>query len=331
MGVHGTFCQLCALPVNHDHYIPTPGGMLRIYRGGTSDPPQTWNDAEQPFPFTPDHDWLRRAVGIEHGTNKILRGEVSDGNLTDDASGDTTMPFEGDDDARTYHAYCYEALGSPTDSRALTARGTHAFALLAPYHEQLFELQLLADDDKAWMLADPATSPRSRDRIAAAVGEAKRVAAARPTAEPTTIDDILALDAGWQGVVFHDVSHRRRELLRYRADIVPGLDCREFVDLVCVVKEYADDPLTQPTAAVREQLEAFEVLLKTTVERDRAAIHVATMFGGERSQAQFILYARNAAATAAAIRALPDVAADDVSIEPDPTWKIFFAEVIPRR
>jgi len=329
MGVHGTFCQLCALPVNHDHYIPTPGGMLRIYRGGKSDAPQTWNDAEQPFPFTPDHDWLRSAVGIEHGSNKILRGEVSDGNLTDDASGDTTMPFEGDDDARTYHAYCYEALGSPTDSRALTARGTHAWSLLAPYHEQLFELQLLADDGKAWMLDDPTTSPRSRDRIAACVHDAQRVA--RTDTKSKTTEDILALDAGWEGVVFHDVNHRRRETLRYRSDIVPGLDSLDFVDLVCVMKEYAGDDLTQPTPAVRAQIEDFELLLKTTVEGDRSAILVATMVGGVKAHAQYFVYARNSAATEAQVRALPGFAGGDVSIASDPTWRIYFAEVIPRR
>lgn len=330
MGVHGTFCQLCALPVNHDHYVPTGGALLKIYRG-TTKYEQSWDEGESPFPFTSDHAWLLRAVGIEHGTNKILRGTVTDGNLTDTASGDTTMPFEGDDDARTYHAYCYDALGSPTDSRAPSARGTHAWSLLAPYHEQLFELQLFADDNKAWMLADPATSPRSRDRIAACVADARRVAAARTATEPTTITDILALDAGWEGVVFHDVNHRRRELLRYRSDIAPGLDFLDLSDLVTVMKEYPGDELTQPTAAMREQLEAFEVLLKSAVEADRNTIHVASMMGGLHSHAQFFIYTRNATATTAQVRALPGYDNADVSVENDPTWRIYFAEIIPRR
>ncbi len=331
MGVHGTFCQLCALPVNHDHYVPTGGGMLRIYRGGKNAGLQTWTDGELPFLFGPEHTWLRHAVAIEHGTNKILRGEVSDGNLTDNASGDTTMPFEGDDDARTFHAYCYEALGSPTESRALSARGTHAWSLLAPYHEQLFELQLLANDGKAWMLADPTTSARSRDRIAACVADARRVAAARTATEPTTVADLLALDAGWEGVVFHDVNHRRRESLRYRSDVVPGLDTLDFVHLVTVTKKYPGDDLTQPTVAMREHLETFEVLLKATVEADRNAIHVATMTGGVHSHAQFFVYARDAAATVAQVRALPGHDAADVSVENDPTWRIYFADIIPRR
>src|SRR3954454_13958646 len=59
VGVLSTYCQVCGLPVQHDHYVPQPDSRyLRIWRGDGDD------GCEPAFAFGPEHGWLRRAVGL---------------------------------------------------------------------------------------------------------------------------------------------------------------------------------------------------------------------------------------------------------------------------
>jgi hypothetical protein len=58
MGVLSTYCQICGLPVQQDHYVPAKdGGYFHIWRGDGDDacPPAV--------DFGPERAWLRDAVG----------------------------------------------------------------------------------------------------------------------------------------------------------------------------------------------------------------------------------------------------------------------------
>jgi hypothetical protein len=78
MGVMGTFCQICAMPVQHNGYVPYRG-MYYIYRGPKSI--KMPDDPGPPFNFGPEHDWLLDAIALRLNPDEepqILAGEVQD-------------------------------------------------------------------------------------------------------------------------------------------------------------------------------------------------------------------------------------------------------------
>lgn len=333
MGVHGTYCQLCALPLNHDHYVES-GMMLKIYRSGQPDGGHTWEPGEAPFRFGPEHAWLCRGVALPHGEpGVVLRGTVSDGAFRDEALGRMELVFEGDDDGRAYHAWCYDAIGAPTSSRdAPVARGAHAWSSVGAYHAQLFEIATFARDGLAWMLEDPAgdtpNAARSRARIAALAADARRIGPRFTEPVPRSIADVLAQDRDWEARMFRNGA--RRELLRLRFAPRPELDVHTYPAMVWLVREYAGDAEGLPPPPLRDTRLAFEEQLKAAVEADGAAILVASMIGGTDDRLQYMMYARDADATMAAIAGVdPSIVADDYANEDDPQWNILFREVRP--
>lgn len=167
MGVTGTFCQVCGLPAQHDHYVPQPGELLGIYRGGAE--PSPWTPL---LAFGPEHAWLERAVGLalrEGHTPAVVRGRCSDGALEDEdgsplADGSVA---DGVDERAALHEACWRLAGEPPAWDALAPRlRPHG---LEKYHEQSFELEALLADGQAWTLVDPELDApggrRSRERI----------------------------------------------------------------------------------------------------------------------------------------------------------------------
>ncbi|MBA3455559.1 MAG: hypothetical protein H0T42_20870, partial [Deltaproteobacteria bacterium] len=239
MGVHGTYCQLCGLPMNHDHYVQQRGGYgFKIYRGPDS---HEWEDDEHPFSFTPEHAWLERgsAVSLDPETPPVVHGAVSDGTIEDVGTGTRLLVLAGDEDGRAYHTSCWRELGEPAQiDDAPTAAGTLAYAVLAPYQQQLFAFDQLARDGMSWMLADPdaatADGQRSRARILAAAFVAKSVHAQPFVSEtkPTTVAHLLARRGSWQGQIFEDDHGKKRSLIRYRADVTPDVDVRGYPEMV---------------------------------------------------------------------------------------------------
>lgn len=166
MGVVGTYCQICGLPVQHDHYYPMDS-MWGIYRG---DPDQK-NDSL--LAFGPEHDWLKQAVGLRRRPKQepaIIEGLVQDGIFLDSDDEDA-MVFDGHDLRVALHAVCYEMAGRPDIWKP--AGPNVMFEKLKPYQEQLFDLAQLLDDKLEWMLIDPRLSTeaakKSLERIQMAV------------------------------------------------------------------------------------------------------------------------------------------------------------------
>src|SRR6185295_9114540 len=305
MGVIGTFCQLCGMPVQHDHYVPTRSGMLKIYRGSSPDGGHRWEADERPFPFGPQHAWLKDAVVLPWDSDKILRGAVEDGVI--DADGDSCMVWEGGDEGLAFHQRCWELQGSPKSTEpAVGASETHPWALVDGYHEQLFEFAELEADGKAWMLNDPATDTRNRERILAMTNAGRK----EYKDPPTSVEAILAVDRDWSTIAVRDEKHQRKSIVRARMYTIEKIPKAGYATLLRITKPYKGSPL--PDAVEMNALEAFEQNLKSAVEKDAGAILVVVGIGKGRSE--YLVYAK-ASATQSLI---PTGAQVDVS--EDPAW-----------
>lgn len=71
MGVHATFCLICGLPVQHDHYVASGGeNCWAIYRAH--------NKPAGHFPFGTEHDWLLQGVAVS-GSGEYHFGRLTPG------------------------------------------------------------------------------------------------------------------------------------------------------------------------------------------------------------------------------------------------------------
>jgi hypothetical protein len=310
MGVHGTFCQLCGLPVQHDHYVRTAGTMLKIYRGARPNGGHTWEGNERPFPFTPEHAWLKQAVVLPWDEERVIRGPVEDGAIQDER-GESVLVFEGGEDGLTFHEACWELQGRPgSTGPAVRANGTHAWALLEPYHEQLFDFDGLEGDGKSWTLADPRRDPRSRARV-----EAMLAIARDEVTEPgKSIEEILKHDRDWAAVATRDEGGRRVLLIRSRIYTIENVPKDGYAALIRVTRrlEGGDVPSPGEVAA----LETFEAALKEAVEKDAAAILALAGIG--RGKATYLVYARDGLRTAELVKGLSGDA--EIKVSDDPAW-----------
>ena len=110
MGVTGTSCQICNMPVQQDHYIPA-NGMFMIYRGVPID-----RDTEPIFPFGPEHEWLKQAVALRVSPGdepQVLEGEIHDGWLEGPDGEDGVMVWDGVDERAALHSACWTLAGKP--------------------------------------------------------------------------------------------------------------------------------------------------------------------------------------------------------------------------
>lgn len=174
MAVFATFCQICGLPVQQDHYVPTEiADHYRIWRGDG-------DDACDPIiTFGPEHAWLRDALGLRTDPERTdltptIAGLVHDGGL--EIPGDLYAAFlmEGEGDNRmALHAACWRLAGEPTSWQPLAHLRD-----LPPgeerYRQQLFDFEPFVADGHGWMLVDPESDGpdglRNRARIVALIG-----------------------------------------------------------------------------------------------------------------------------------------------------------------
>jgi hypothetical protein len=154
MGVVGTFCQICGVATQHDHYVPMDG-MFGIYRGGSG------HEVCAPLvAFGPEHAWLKEAVGLRLRADQeppILEGEIHDGRF-EDSDEDDARVWDGIDERAALHKACWELAERPE-----VWKGARGDETLTSYQQQLFEFGKLVEDGLGWMLADPrSTSPEGR-------------------------------------------------------------------------------------------------------------------------------------------------------------------------
>ena len=145
MSVMGTTCQICGMPVQHDHYIAA-SGMSGIYRGASG-------ETQPLFVFGREHDWLRKALALRLSDDEkpqIMEGEVHDGTL--ESRNQSCMVMKGVDERAAVHRVCWELAGK-REWKFL--KNVHPAEDLKPYMHQLFDFNALQADQKGWMLVDP--------------------------------------------------------------------------------------------------------------------------------------------------------------------------------
>lgn len=302
--------------------------MLKIYR--TSEPDlHSFEDDEQVVRFGPEHEWLTKAVAIPRFSgDRMMRGPVEDGHITDEASGDTLMIWKGDDDGYAFHEYCYERMGSPTkDTECVRAYETHDWALVDTYNGQLFEHHEFREHGFGWMTEDPSMSARSRARIEALLARAK--ARPAPVASYATVRELVAAGYGWTGVIMRGDKHEPVHVVRYRNNLHRDLDTMSYPFLVWAMK---DTEAVMPTGKDMEALVEYETALIAAAEANDAAIVLMTTIG--LNQTQYLIQARDEEATKRALEAIPSpprTTAIHFDNEKDPGWKNFFENMNPGR
>ena len=170
MGVFSTYCQICGLPVQQDHYVHIEGeNYFHIWRGDGDD------ECDPAIAFTPEHGWLRQAVGLrldDANPDVMIEGLVHDGMV--EGCGD--FLWDGIDDRAALHRACWEMAGRPDSWEPLSHLEPPAAE--EPYRQQLFAFDTFVADGHGWMLIDPSDdSPggrRSRQRITELLGAEHR-------------------------------------------------------------------------------------------------------------------------------------------------------------
>lgn len=303
--------------------------MLKIYRTSAPDG-HSFEDDEHPVSFGPEHAWLTEAVAVPRFSgDRFMRGPVEDGHITDEESGDTLMIWKGgDEDGYAYHRYCYELMGSPTkDTDCVRGYETHDWAIVETYDGQLFEHREFREHGFGWMTDDPRTSPRSRARIEALLARAK--ARPAPVESYATVRELVAAGYGWTGVIMRDEKHEPVHVVRYRNNLHRDLDTVAYPFLVWALK---DTEAVMPTGTDMQALVDYETALVAATEKDDAAVVLMTTIG--RNGTQYLIQARDEAATRKTLEALPNPARTTpihFDNEKDPTWKNFFEEMNPGR
>jgi hypothetical protein len=325
MGVLATWCQLCGLPVQHDHYVEARGGGFNIYRGSMPNGGHDWsNEPAQPFTFGPQHVWLRDAVGVRRGGARPVFGIVEDGGLN--PGSEEIFVADGDEDARVYHRFCWDLMGKPTEAAdALRAQQTVLFEQLYPYQEQLFDFQRFEENGKGDWLLDPSSNERSRRRIETALAAVKKPFSFDP---PTSLAQVLEWDRDWQGTAARSQEGEVVHHVQFRRDPTPRMDLSAYPHLLCFLLEF-ETPM--PVEFVR--VEELEWQAKEAIERDASGIVVMLSVG--RGQMQLLAYVKDLEEAHRRMNALPNAETKgtvDFDDAHDPTWKIFFEEMgLPAR
>jgi hypothetical protein len=322
MGVTGTFCQLCAMPVQHDHYVPLHG-RFAIYRGAAEGGGRDWS-AERPFPFGPEHAWLKDAVAVDRFGEGVSRGLVEDGHLEDPEKDDSVFVWNGgDEDAYVFHHHCWEATGKPTSGPAtIRATGLLPYSVVSLYHEQLFQFRELEADGKAWMLRNPASEPRNRERVEQLIDLATRKPS--PGRAPSSLGEVVSMDRDWHSTTVR--GDTRHHLVHFRRAPDAQMDLSPFPHLLALVIRYSEDA-RDASAEELGRIQALMFAFKAALERGGFGVHVLSSCG--QGLHQHFAYVKDLAEGHRLVDALPErgpIKPDDYDDAHDPAWEIFFQQ-----
>jgi hypothetical protein len=302
MGVSGTFCHICGIAVQHQHYVASEGGdHWLIYRRENS-------SCAPAFEIKPEHAWLLRAVAVNlNGEEDPVQGTVEDGALTahNDASRIVYVDDEMDDWAAV-HEYCWEA---SRHELLPTAPQLHRNLLLHRYQQQLFDFAKLIEDGYGYMLADPGTDARNGARIAELVEAARRQQQLPP---PRTAAELAASEC-WERL------RTPSGFFRYRANVPnqADFDPQDKLFLVGITRlhqsaETAESPaLDQFESELLRITTAHGVLVSAQAQAERMA-YLAYVGDGE---------AYSQACAALCADGLAEVSPET---EPDPGWGFYY-------
>ncbi|NUO53622.1 MAG: hypothetical protein HOV80_32640 [Polyangiaceae bacterium] len=307
----GTFCQLCGLATQHDHYVQAArDGMpepppWKIYRGPDS---HDWAPGERPFAFEPRHAWLCDAVAVMGDDGRVIRGRISDGAIVSADGDDDEWIGGGMDDGVVYHHACWERLGRPeSEQAAKTTYGSYEQSFVEPYQRQLFDFHALSDDGRGWMLEDPRESARTAAHHDMLVDMVK-ARELRPKSDGRGL---------WHGVSRRSKTGGRDGIRRERVSISDEVRS-EYPQAVWLDKVVPRKPYLRP------ELEAFERQIKPIIERDGRGLFVVADYFVDHVDLHW--YAKDGHSSLKEILALPelDIVIDSSSeVRDDPGWQLY--------
>ena len=303
MGVHATYCLICGLPVQHDHYVATDReNSWAIYRRDNKPPGH--------FPFGSEHEWLTCGVAVSDEEEDPHLGSCEDGALLGD-DGEEYYVGDGHEDYTALHAYCWNEAGRPFSyNEMFHYRYGFLQTFLVKYQEQLFEFQKCVDEGDGWMLVNPSLpeGARNKERIARILATPKPL-----EQKPANVEQLLATDA-WAHKYPGDGN-----FWRYRDNMSKELDKSGFPELYWVQLEPGETP--------KKDLETFEIELYTRLQGAGHAVALATLTS--KGKQFFCLYARNVEACDALVAELCPVKGYEVNRAHDPEWKSYYEELYP--
>lgn len=311
MGVMASYCQLCGLPVQHDHYVATERpDSWSIYRSSDrSDKPAV--------AFGPEHEWLTRGVALElYDDGEPAFGSVEDGHL-EDSDGEPHFVAHGRDDRAVFHVACWELAGSPRSCEPISgAHQLHAWVLLSRYQEQLFEFEkFIADGLGAWLI-DPnrPEGAENRRRIEGLVAETRRVAALPPVSSASQLAEANCWNLNY--VSYNGINSFWRHRDNFKKDLdLEGRDWKHF----CVTHKFEGEA-NGPHSL---ELERFEVEMLKVLK----PLGVVITCRGKPGLWDYMIYTDRAAECESAVRALGREC--DYDTQDEPNWDTYFKHLHP--
>lgn len=308
MGVHATYCLICGLPIQHDHYVATARNDLwAIYRAD--------NKPEGHFPFTDSHDWLLQGVAVNPEEGPFY-GACEDGRLL--ADGEDYYVGRGDEDYFAMHRYCWEAAGRPRDHISVY-HYKYAFetTFLSRYQGQLFDFFACVRDGEGWLLEDPErpAGKKNRERISRLLNGPKPAlgedGAIRP---PANVEELLASDV-WT-LEYRQYEEGKFDFWRFRDNVDAGIDTSGYPHLEWVIVRPGETPVLE--------LERFERAFYRKIQESKLAVALATVT--IQGRYYFVLQARDHQAFEKELTAGRPPGTLELQFENEPAWTGYFEE-----
>ncbi len=308
MGVHASYCLVCGLPIQHDHYVPTErANFFAIYRSD--------NKPEGHFPFTLSHAWLLRGVAVNPGDGPHF-GSCEDGALI--ADGEEYYVGDGYEDYLAMHKYCWEAAGQPRDYNEIyRCKSTYEATFLKKYQEQLFDFFQCVADGQGWLLEDPdrPEGEQNRKRIERALATPRpKLDESGALAHPRNVEELLASDV-WN-LQYRQYAEDKYDFWRFRDNVEATIDTAGYPHLEWVI--------ITPGETSALEMERFERELFADVQSSGLAVALAAVT--IQGRYYFAFQAKEHAAFERALAAHNPPGELELQFELEPAWTGYFEE-----
>ena len=308
MGVRASYCLVCGLPIQHDHYVATEReDMWEIYRSD--------NKPDGHFPFTDAHSWLLRGVAVKEDDGPYY-GSCEDGALL--ADGEEYYVGDGYEDYLAMHDTCWKAAGQPRDYNEIyRCKYSYEATFLKKYQEQLFDFAKCVADGAGWVLEDPnhPEGEENRKRIERAVATPQpRLDESGALRPPQNVEELLASDV-WN-LQYRQYAEEKYDFWRFRDNVDAGIDTSGYPHLEWVIITPGD------TSAL--EMERFERALFADVQDSKLAVALAAVTIEGRYY--FVFQTQDHAAFERALVKHKPPGELELQFEVEPTWTGYFEE-----
>ncbi len=326
MSLIGVSCQICALPMQHTHYVPTEAkGFFEVYS-----PKEKGGSLKSVFPFENKHSWLLKAVALPlkeyPGALAPALGFVDEegGNIT--AENEQSF-FVGDglDSYAAVHERCWQMAGCPSSLEPIEHLSlTYEWVKIKHYHGQLFEFASFMADEKSWMLEEPKEGTPSYQRIQNIIKEGELNGPFVRKMPFASAEE--AVKANFWALKFTG----KKPLCgywRYRLGIKPEITPGLFDTFFQSDHEFKGDAKGYPTGKDLVKLEEYEFKLRQEIESNGKGILLLNLVN--RGQMHFIGYTSDIDFTESTTKRISrEIFGQEIDpgTEKDPEWKIYFTE-----